>query len=258
LSWVARVAGALLLTCALVASGAAGSYASVRRADVSATRLFLRALDAFARAQIADAPAQQAAMRAGVRQLSTECPNVVAHAPAPRTARSVVKLIEVGAVIGVAVAYPAEAIERPAIAAFAATVEHLRWSDRRVTRSVRALVEQELAGLAVPSQELCNELRSWVSSGYRELPASAKNIIAKLPPLPLLPGSILPQLTRYEGPKLRTLARRVDALTQRVLLLQVINVGEVIAEANAALGLPAPPPPRAPPRPPVLPPPPRS
>ena len=58
------------------------------------------------------------------------------------------------------------------IAAFARAVQGLRWSDRRLTRTVRTFATklEELSTLAGPN--LCGDVEGWVASGYMTLPAS--------------------------------------------------------------------------------------
>jgi hypothetical protein len=58
------------------------------------------------------------------------------------------------------------------VAAFAETVAHLHWSNRKLTRKVKGYAAKfkTLAALEMPN--VCGDVRAWAASGYRTLPTS--------------------------------------------------------------------------------------
>jgi hypothetical protein len=222
-----------LLSTIFAVIGLASSDAAVRPSDLRATRLLLRAVEGRSRAQLADAPAQRTARRALVAQLGGECKDVLASAPlgSPQ-----IELIFNE--IGVALDVPGETIERSAVVAFDDAVRPLRWSDRRVTRSVSRLTEEERGEASVAAPPLCADLRSWVSSSYREAPASARALANAqlLSAFAVTRVEVVRSLMRYVGPKLRALARHAETLARNAASLQIGIALSSATEASERLG----------------------
>lgn len=230
---VVNAARVVTLVVVFLTGMATTSSASVRPGDIRSTNVYLHAYEAFLRAEIADLPAQATAAGAFVRRISAECPKVLVGAP------KTPQLVEITTEIGLALAVPLEAIERPAIGSFAARVERLHWSSRALTASVKVFAERQRTNAAIAAPHLCADLRSWVQGGYRELPATAQHFLAQVHP-----GSeeedivILARLRRYEGSRLRSFAHNVERLMPKILVGQPLIFSFAAAETFEAVGLP--------------------
>jgi hypothetical protein len=230
-------AGAVVLIFVTCATAAASE--SVRPGDTRSTRAYLRADEALSNAELADIPAQKTAARNLLRAVSAECPNIVGHHPTSKR-----RLDEIDGEIFGALGVAAQSIERTAISGFAARVVRLRWSNRALTRSVAEYAKELKVDAALPPPKLCADMRSWVSGGYHELPPTARRFLAQFRGGYGFPSSddpILFDLRRYEGSKLRALARPVEKSRLKIESVQLDLTSGSAAELAPALGSPPPP-----------------
>jgi hypothetical protein len=105
-------------------------------------------------------------------------------------------------------------------------IEHLRWSDRRLTRLVRAEVAEEraIATLALP--DVCADIAAWKASGYAALPQSAARFLTRVYAIESLSvvgqseefreAAIMRLLRPYERPAERQTARRIERLEAQI------------------------------------------
>ena len=84
----------------------------------------------------------------------------------------------------------------------------LAWSSRALTRQVRTYVHKVgiLAGLAPP--QLCSDVESWASSGFRTLPATTVAFDASFMPAWVALGELPSGLARFETADERPALRR--------------------------------------------------
>jgi hypothetical protein len=121
------------------------------------------------------------------------------------------------------------------------TLSHPRWSDHRLTALVHRLA-RENAGTIGPAPNLCGDWKSWVASGYKILPAGTMRLLAqKRSPIgargPELLERIEAKLERYEGPRERSLARRLERLRGAISERTAAGLLSVAQKLAAALGL---------------------
>ncbi len=133
------------------------------------------------RALVADVPAEVQGIVAFEEQVKADCPNVLSGAP-PRikdepTNESDFQIsLEVTfATLGVA-----EDVEHHVLARYAATVQRLRWSNRRLTKLLRSLAREQAVESTIPSPNLCSDLRFWVASGYTAVSPGSKEFQRRL------------------------------------------------------------------------------
>lgn len=194
---VAAAAAAGALPCASALAGPA---------DLASTSTYIQAnytLVQQARAHLAAAEAAPLRVLAQVRR---ECPAAAAESPQDGDSTQLSNEV-IGAMV-----LRAYHLDLPALERFIAVAAHLRWSNARLTSAVHGYATDlaVLARLAPPS--LCADVRAWVSSGYRTLPASTvsfdKRFMAAWVGIGRLPG----KLAAYESPQQRSLLRRTSAL----------------------------------------------
>jgi hypothetical protein len=148
----------------------ASSTARVARGDASATHAYLEAVLAERDETASTGRSQLKAIETLASQVKTECPGILAGAP-PRTegeevARSTREIDDevVEATFGAA-----ERVAHPIFAKFARRVEHLRWSNLRLTRLLRSLAREAAVQSGIPAPNLCADLKYWVASDYTRL-----------------------------------------------------------------------------------------
>jgi hypothetical protein len=173
---------AALRLCAFLA-GATAAFSSqvvagARPRDAAVTGVYLKAKDAELRAELANYPADIKAIEAFGQQLSSECPGVLAGAPhhVKRT-RVEQPELEISEEVLSVVLGTAEHTEHSMLRKFARTVARLHWQDRRLTRLVHSFANEQAAQSILALPNLCADLKAWVASAYRTVPASTKQFL---------------------------------------------------------------------------------
>lgn len=171
-------------------------------ADRAATRVYIDANYQLVRAARANLGTAESAIRGLVSRTVGECPGAGEGSSTTQAASEVSEEI-VGTLVAVAYRPDAGAIRR-----FVATVAPLRWSSRRLTRSVRVYL-RKLANLSVLAPaEICEDVKAWAAGGFKAAPEGttrfnklylAADIEAEEVPLALL----RPYETRREAALLR-------------------------------------------------------
>jgi hypothetical protein len=211
--------------------------------DAVATRAYLRASEAYARAASADAGAIVAAIEARANQIVGECPGALTYAPRDAAFE------ELGEELEATLQYAGSATVRSAALRYAGALSHLTWSNHQLTRLVRAEAPEEggEAKLALP--DVCADLAAWRASAYAVLPQSARGFLTRLkaiesghwigPSEEPREAVIHRLLKRYEGPAERRTARRIEALQTTAEKLLTAAAGAARAKLAAALGVSA-------------------
>jgi hypothetical protein len=148
---------------ALLALAATATTAQAKPSDLAPTRVYIQADYALDRSAKAHQPVAQASIRAYTRRLERECPKVTAGAPQDTEAEQIYEEI-VSAATGMVYRSDAAAIAR-----FASTVQGLRWSSAKLTRTVHSYAARLRALAALPVPDICADARAWVASHYTAL-----------------------------------------------------------------------------------------
>jgi hypothetical protein len=56
-------------------------------------------------------------------------------------------------------------------------VRRLRWSNPRLTRLLRSLALEQAEQSAIPTPNLCSDLKTWIASGYTTVSAGTKEFL---------------------------------------------------------------------------------
>lgn len=195
--------------------------ASVRPSDLSATRAFLGAYNRYLKSVPANIPKEEESRGALAQAISRECQGILVRSPGTRG-------LEVAALAMIAVDDQAVS---PLYRALAREIGKLRWSNPTLTRFVHAdvqLLNEEAPMITAP--QVCGELRAWVASKYRSKLSAALSE----PPPDFFPATGQMHLLRaYEGPRLRSEARRIEHLESSVSTRQNTAFGNDPAIDNA-------------------------
>jgi hypothetical protein len=231
------------LVCAASVCLPAHALASVHTDDAAATRAYLSAYDAYDRGTYAEVGVRVAAIEARAAAIGGECPSVLTYAPRDAAFK------ELGEEANTTAFFAGVAPVRSMTLRMAHTIEHLRWSDRRLTRLVRAEAAEERAVATLALPDVCADIAAWKASAYAALPQSAARFLARVQAIESLPGAgtseesreaaILRLLRPYETPSQRRTAERIERLEAQIN--RRFNVTATIAEKKlaAALGVAA-------------------
>lgn len=230
--WVTLVGVAVLAGVLALVAFTGGSGGS---ADRAITHAYLQAAYAYERAMAANAVAGQAAVQRFASRLGRECGGVMARAPKDEESGSSIfsarrlgesrlhdeQRSDLEEELGTAVRMTFAGPSRQAADKYAATVDSLRWSDARLTRAVHEYAARLRETLDRPVPPVCANMKAWVASGYKTLPASTKALSqrearqasASRPRTPV--ASVSSALTRYEGPREKALVAQSRELANR-------------------------------------------
>lgn len=170
-----------LVVFAVLVCSVTPAVARVTASDAAATHGYLEARIVLQRAEAASAPADLKAIGALEAQVKTECPGVLAGAPphvkGEKTNQSGYEVSEELLSAGFG---GAEHVGHPADARFVRTVQHLRWSNPKLTRLLRSLAIEQAKQSAIPPPELCADMKFWVASGYTAVSPGTKQYLQRL------------------------------------------------------------------------------
>jgi hypothetical protein len=227
------------LVCGACACLPAHAVASVHAGDAAATRAYLGAAYAYERSTYAEVGVAAGAIKARASEIGGECPSVLTYAPRDSA------FGELGEEAGTTVFLDATAPERPIGLRLAHAIEHLRWSDRRLTRLVRNEVAEERAFATLALPDVCADIAAWKASAYAALPQSASRFLARVQAIDSLSvagqleesreAAIRRLLKPYEGLAERQAARRIERLEAQIG--RRFRVAAAIAEKKLAAAL---------------------
>jgi hypothetical protein len=160
------ILAAVLVAAVAPAAALAGKGSHTKGQNVATTKAYIRADYTLAHTARINMQTGEAALESLQRTLSTECPMAAAASPENEAAAALSNEV-IGAMSVVFIRADVQVV-----AAFAETVAHLHWSNRKLTRKVKAYAAKfkTLAALEMP--DVCGDVRAWAASGYRTLPAS--------------------------------------------------------------------------------------
>ncbi len=208
------------LACAACVCLPAHALASVHTDDAAATRVYLSAGDAYVRSFYAEVGVRVAAIEAHAGELGGECPSVLTYAPRDTA------FGELGEEASMTAFFAGTALERPLALRQAHTIEHLRWSNHRLTRLVRAEAAEEraLATLALPN--VCVDIAAWKAADYAASPQSATGFLDRVHAIDSLSvtgpseefreTAIMRLLRPYETPAQRQTSGRIERLEAQI------------------------------------------
>ncbi len=178
--------------------------------DATATSSYLAANYALVKSVSSQLPRSQSALLGLLAHVRQSCPSAAANSPQdPQSTQLSNELIGTMVLTG-------GNVDRQAVRAYVAKVRRLRWSNRAVNDQIRAHVAdlQTLLSLKIP--DICADVKSWASSGFKVLPARTVAFAATFIEGWVRPGNQPSQLARSEGPSQRALAHRAEQAEWRI------------------------------------------
>jgi hypothetical protein len=238
-------ASVAVLACAACACLLTPSLAAAGIDDGAATRAYLRAGDAFERGVERETSAEEAAVAATASRIAGECPSALTYAPRDEA------FGEIGEEIDATLAN-AFWLGTPTLRAdtlrFIREIAHLRWSNRRLTRLVRAEAAEERAETALVPPQVCADIRAWQKSSYATLPPDAMRFRAQMGRIEVLSfvgfteesreAIIRRLLRRFEGARARVRAKRLARLARSVDAKAAAAKASAQNKLATALGVP--------------------
>jgi hypothetical protein len=201
-----------------VPAAARGARVSHRH-DLAATRAYLRAIALDGRESYLNVPAGAAAIEARAREIGSQCAGALTYAPRDEAFNEIAE--EAAQTIFLAALGPL----RGELRRFARALQHLTWSNRKLTRLVHERAAEEAAYAALVLPDVCGDIERWKTGSYAQLPASVgaflehalKLEVAPLtgPRLETREAVILRLLTHWESARERRDARRSEARERR-------------------------------------------
>ena len=220
--WIGRspaLAGLVAGLACACASLLAPALAAARADDGAATRAYLRASEAYERGASANVEKSVAAIAARASEIARECPGALTYAPRDAAFQ------ELGEETATLLFYAGSAATSATRLGFARSIRGLSWSDRRLTRLVRAQAATEATALALALPNVCADIEAWKASAYAVLPQSATAFLAQTDAIEseefvgsseeLREAAINRLLKRYETPNEKLTAKRLEQREQR-------------------------------------------
>jgi hypothetical protein len=190
----------LLATVAGFASSTAPAFAAAT--DVASTHAYIQANYTLVQSAKARIGSSEAAIKALLSQIRSECPRVAAGSPQNHDSEQLSDEV-VGALV-LAGGRP----DLPAVHVFTRTVARLHWSNHGLTSTLKSYAGKlnTLSALAPPA--LCADVRAWVASGYQTLPASTVSFDTAYTPVWVALGELPKSLGAFEQPQEQALLHR--------------------------------------------------
>jgi hypothetical protein len=265
----------LSLACACAATAASAS-AHVSPVNAAATHAYLLAMNSYEEAQVANQDRSTATIEAAAAQIAGECPGILTNAPggegalafgfvgpisqspseaepSPRVkgerSRQSKQQGDLKLELSIALASGQAQPNREAAEALAHATASLRWSDPALTLHVHLSVAVAQEAFALQAPDVCSDMKTWVTSGYKTLAPASKQLatreqtllvrafelaaISEKDAIQPLPKSLAP----YEDARDRALARHLEALTAE-LTTTSDRQAEILKHLEVDVGLP--------------------
>jgi hypothetical protein len=188
-----KAALAAIAMSATVALGVGPAATTALASDASATQRYIAANYTLVRTARSYLRRAEAAPLKVLAQVKRDCPLAAANSPQdPQSTQLSDEVI--GAMV-----IAAYHLNVPALRRFTAAVMPLRWSDARLTSTLRGYARKlkVLAALAPPN--ICADIRAWVASGYKTLPPSTVHFDSLFLPAWVALGELPRSLRPYES-----------------------------------------------------------
>jgi hypothetical protein len=252
----------LAVAVIVVAVSVASSGPSKAKNDFSSTKAYLQARYSLMRASERLLPQGRTAVNRLVADVGAECPGILGNAPAEKGIQrasgeggvlrlSTRNLLLLEIVSAVEVSFRESAT--PAISNFVNKIKQLGWSNGEITDVVHSFGSVEAARLKRRLPELCRDMRIWVASGYKHVPANteAADPNVEAPGIALASAlgdlgcgtgyperSILQLLKPYQHPSEGLTSVSVDRLETKVSGAEATIVRSAVMRTEGVLGLP--------------------
>ena len=217
----------------VLALGVAATPAHAAPQDVLSTQAYIQEDHVLQLAEKASLPASRTAADGLIRQVNSQCPNIMAGAPHNS------ETAEVGGEIIGSVLVTLSGPEDRANIKFAQRVGSLRWSSRKLEHTVRSYATELKAQAELAMPNLCADLKAWAASGYTTLPASSVRFVGQVDAIVTGPGPgkvPLKLFAPYERPDEKTVIHQTKQLEAELNKSQLALLETTLSQISHALG----------------------
>jgi hypothetical protein len=229
----------VVVVCAVLPAPALG--ASVQAHDAQATSAYLRALEAYVPVAALSVGEELAAIEARESEVARQCPSALTYAPRDAAFE------ELGEEMSTAQWYAGLAPMRSSMLHMAKAIEHLSWSEHRLTQLVHEEAREELADVALVLPDVCGEIEAWKASGYAVLPSGVSAFLAHVEAIEASSTVGLSEeprerlitrlLARYETPTERKLVERLERMERQSNQRRIAGGETARKKLAAAMGV---------------------
>jgi hypothetical protein len=198
--------------------------------DEASTRSYARADLALVQYAAARLGTAETLLQGVLNKARADCPMAAAESPQNPESTMISNEI-IGAMV--LAAYHAA---RPEITVFVRDTSRLSWSNRALTRSVRAYASKLRTLSVLKAPDLCYDIRGWKASGYTKLPPATIAFNQRFVPAWVAIGEVPPQLFRYASGDARSTLRRASGLEAKLADFEAHAV-QTYANIMNALGV---------------------
>jgi hypothetical protein len=170
--------GALVLVFIAAIAVSAFAFMSENRSDAGdrrATDAFVEATYLFNRRLVLTWPTVETTVERRVAHIIRDCPRVMAGAPRGEAFR------ELNLEVLMAPVLTSVDAQSTIIGSYIDAIVGLKWSEAKLMRLVGTTVGELQAELRVASPRPCADIRSWIKSDYRQVPASTEQFNGEFP-----------------------------------------------------------------------------
>jgi hypothetical protein len=200
--------GRLAIFLSALSFGLMPASALASSQDVASTHAYLTASYKVLHTTVSTWPKVEANIHKLDLKLGTECPKVAANSPQNEPSQKLTYEVA-GAIWSTAYHTNTKLVQK-----FARTVQSLHWSNSAITRSDRAYATSLHELTVLPLPNLCGDVRTWGSGGFKAIPTSTLQFDRHVEAIEGKAVS-LRLLAPYESSADRSLAARVARLETR-------------------------------------------
>jgi hypothetical protein len=215
----------LLLTAVVVLAG--GTPALAAPADVATTRTYIQANYALVHYAAMRLGTARSLLNGVLNGARAHCPSAAAGSP-QNPESTMVSYEVIGAMV--LAAYHAA---QPQIAAYIRVAARSHWSSRTLTSSIHAYAAKLTTLSTLVAPNLCADIRTWSTSGYKSLPASTVRFDQRFVPAWVALGEVPAQLASYERPDERGTLQRSSQFEEKLTNFEAEAVETYGALMNA-------------------------
>jgi hypothetical protein len=215
----------LPLTAVVVLAG--GTPALAAPADVATTRTYIQANYALVHYAAMRLGTARSLLNGVLNRARADCPSAAAGSP-QNPESTMVSYEVIGAMV--LAAYHAA---QPQIAAYIRVAARSHWSSRTLTSSIHAYAAKLTTLSTLVAPNLCADIRTWSTSGYKSLPASTVRFDQRFVPAWVALGEVPAQLASYERPDERGTLQRSSQFEEKLTNFEAEAVETYGALMNA-------------------------
>ncbi len=211
--------GPIATILAVLVFGVTPATALASPQDVASTHAYIRANYALNRATQARVKAAQASIEATIHKLGEECPKLGVGSPQNEESQ------HLSYEVVVALWSASYATDAGPIRTFARTVQHLHWSNPKLTHMAQRYATdlQSLASLQKPN--VCADVTAWKQTGFKAVPATSIQLDRRVEAIEpkTIPQSLLAPYEQPADKAILATTTRIESQLQQIETAEGFN-----------------------------------